>query len=98
MWFNKKLTAFAQSFAQLEARVNKIERDFEGEKSSIRRNLLEFAELGEKMRRTYLRLSRIVKIDSQAASAVQDEQIEENGQNTTSPRDIRDAIDAKMGL
>jgi len=95
--FNRKSTEFTQLLHKLEERLSTLERERGAEKSRNDRNLLEFAELGEKMRRTYLRLSRIVKIDSEASSA--DEPIAQNEHEPESdPRSVREAIESQMNL
>lgn len=91
MWLNRKSTEFQQAFAQLEKRLNAVERDREEEKTANSRNLLEFAELAEKMRRTYLRLSRIVKVDSQPSSV--EEPAGQPEPEPISARETRDAIE-----
>jgi len=94
MWFNRKSTDFQQAFAQVEKRLNAVERELQAAKSDNDRQLLEFAELAEKMRRTYLRLSRIVKVDSEPSSS--DSEIAQNEQDPLSPRETRDAIEMSV--
>jgi len=97
MWFNRKLTEYAQLLHRLQVRVDALESKVQAEKSRNDSQLLEFAELGEKMRRTYLRLSRIVKVDSEPSST--DETPDQNDQPTESdPRSVREAIESQMGL
>ena len=94
MWFNRKSTAFEQSFAQVEKRLNAVERELQAAKSDNDRQLLEFAELAEKMRRTYLRLSRIVKVDSGGSS--EELPTDQNDQPQLSARETRDLIEASV--
>jgi len=93
--FNRKSTAFKEQLAQLTRRVDRFESRLKETLSDNNRKYLEFAELGEKMRRTYLRLSRIVKIDSEQSSAPD---VENNGESEKNidPREIRDAIERSM--
>jgi len=95
--FNRKSTEFAQDLHRLKERLDTFLAQFEEEKAANRRYLLEFADLGEKMRRTYLRLSRIVKIDSETTSAPATEG-DENGKAELGPRETRDLINQKLGL
>jgi len=95
--FNRKSTAFQQALEKLEKRLDTIEIENKEDKSANARNLLEFADLGEKMRRTYLRLSRIVKIDSEQPSG-EETPLENGEQKKASPREIRDAINQTIGL
>jgi len=90
MWFNRKSTEYSQVFAQVEKRLNHVERELLDQESRNNRKLLEFAELGEKMRRTYLRLSRIVKVDSEPTSAK--EEADQNGQPALSPEETHSGI------
>lgn len=94
LW-NRKLTEYAQLLHKLEARLNAIESKAEAEKSRNDSQLLEFAELGEKMRRTYLRLSRIVKVDSDASSSPESTEVN-NEALESDPRAIREAIDMSL--
>jgi len=71
-------------------------RDFEAEKAANARNLLEYAELGEKMRRMYLRIARRAKIDSEQTS--EDLQPENNETPEASAREVREQIESKLGL
>jgi len=95
MFFNRKSTTFQEIFARLKALEKKTETDLEALKSRNDRKLLEFAELGEKMRRTYLRLSRIVKIDSEQSSGKEILEGQET-EEKRGPREIRDAIERTM--
>ena len=92
MFFNRKSTDFAQEFHKVKLALNAFREDLKALKSDNSRQLLEFAELGEKMRRTYLRLSRIVKIDSQPSS---EPETENNGdpEEKMEPRLIREQIE-----
>jgi len=78
-------------------KLNALQTKLEEQESTNRRNVLEFAELGEKMRRTYLRLSRIVKIDSQQSSEPENENHQET-EETLSPKDIRERINREIGI
>jgi len=95
--FNRKLTEFAQNLHSLKVAVDTLRMQIEEEKSANRRYMLEFADLGEKMRRTYLRLSRIVKIDSETTSAPETAP-EENGDPEVDARLTRERINSSLGL
>ena len=92
MFFNKKSTDIQQDLHKVKLALNAFREDLKTLKSDNSRQLLEFAELGEKMRRTYLRLSRIVKIDSKGSSEPEEEN---NGEPEPKmdPRAIRDQIE-----
>jgi len=96
MWLNRKSTDNSQLLHSLEERLKALETDFEAEKSANRRNLLEYADLGEKTRRLYLRIARRQKIEEETTSAP------ENGEPaeiiTRTPEEIREAIERKMGM
>jgi len=77
--------------------VDTLRIKIEEEKTANRRYMLEFADLGEKMRRTYLRLSRIVKIDSETTSAPETG-AEGNGEQELDPRSTRERINQELGL
>lgn len=93
MWFNKKLTAFQQSLERLKARVDDQEDRISKELTDNKRNLLEFADLSNKTRRLYLRLTRLTKIDKEESSDVPGASEPESGLDA---RGIRDSIEAKM--
>jgi len=95
MLFKRKLTEFAQEIHKLKLALNSLREEFKSQKSDNSRQLLEFAELGEKMRRTYLRLSRIVKIDSEQSSGKEILEGQET-EEKRGPREIRDAIERTM--
>ncbi len=97
IFFNRKLTAFQQALHMLKERLSHLESRIEQQLSDNRRNLLEFAELSEKMRRTYLRLSRIVKVDSPPSSEEETESSADPEENSD-PRAIRDAINKQLNL
>jgi len=75
-------------------RLDSLEHKYEEERSSNSRNLLEYAELGEKMRRLYLRIARRAKIEEEATSEP------DNGEKGTAriitPEEIRIAIEKGM--
>jgi len=96
MWFNRKLTGFQQALEKVEKRLNALIINQQEEKSANDRNLLEFAELGEKMRRTYLRLSRIVKVDSEPSSPEMEP--EDNGDPGADARETRDRISQSLNF
>lgn len=97
MWFHRKSTAFQQAIGSLETRLEAFERRLDNQLTQNRTDLLEFAELSEKTRRLYLRLTRRAKIDQDQSSNDVDPagQIE---QPQLSARDIRDQINAKLGV
>ncbi len=95
MFFNRKSTDFQQALATLKTRLESVERKFDAEVSDNRRNLLEYAELGEKMRRLYLRIARRAKIEGEATSA--DNHTETQEAAPLSALEIRDAIEKGMG-
>lgn len=82
--FNRKPRVNPQDFHKLLTRVEALEKEFDREKSANRRNLLEYADLGEKMRRVYLRIARLKKIESEESST----QNPPNGQEGQ-PQDAR---------
>jgi len=97
MFFNRKLTAFQERLEKLEGQVKDFGVQLDREKSDNARSLLEFAELSEKTRRLYLRLTRRAKIDSELTS----DEVEPNGQNVQAPqtaREVRDAISQSLGV
>jgi len=93
MWFNRKSTDFSTALERLEHRLDVVIREQDAEKTANKRNLLEFAELGEKMRRVYLRIARRQKIESDETSPVPEN--DQNEQPALSAREIRDAIESK---
>jgi len=96
MWFNRKLTAFQHSLDVLEARLNNYRDDLKSEKSNNRRNLLEYAELGEKMRRLYLRIARRAKIETEESSV--DPETESNSGRVPTSKEIRESIENRIGM
>jgi len=95
--FNRKSTAFAQALHRLEERVKTLGTRLQEEKTDNRRNVLEFAELAEKMRRTYLRLSRIVKVDSPPTSLDESDNSQPEPE-LSDPQEIRDRINRNLNL
>jgi len=93
MWFNRNSTENQQALETLKARLDAVERELAAEKSANNRNLLEYAELGEKMRRLYLRIARRAKIELEESSEPESTP-EENSE--PSPLEIREAIERKM--
>jgi len=68
MWFNRKSTSNSQLLHSLEKRLDTCEHNLDLEKSRNSQNLLEYADLAEKMRRLYLRIARRAKIEEEASS------------------------------
>jgi len=91
MWFNRKSTGYAQRLDRLESRLSDCQDKLDEECSLNRRNLLEYAELGEKMRRLYLRIARRAKIEQEETSAP--ESHPENSNEELDPRKIRERIE-----
>jgi len=91
--FNRKSTELQQDIHRLEVRLNSLEHKQDTEKSRNDRNLLEYAELGEKMRRLYLRIARRSKIEEEQTSEPEGA---ENGQSPRSEREIRDEIEKRF--
>jgi len=94
MWFKRKSTEYAQLFHKLERQLNTLRSEHEEEKARNHRNLLEYAELGEKMRRLYLRIARRQKIDSETPSS-NDEPVQEESPEL-SAKATREAIEQNM--
>lgn len=94
-FFNRKSTVFEQVLHKLEMRVNALRSELEEEKSRNNRNLLEYAELGEKMRRLYLRIARRQKIEEGATS--EKEPVEQNEHKEETPLQIRQKIESSLG-
>jgi len=94
MWFNRKPTEDSQLLHTLEKRLDSCEHNLELEKSRNSQNLLEYAELGEKMRRLYLRIARRAKIEEEQTSV--DSPTPENENEGLSARKIRELIESKM--
>jgi len=96
VWFNRKSTEDSQALHRLEDRVNSLISALDEEKSANRRNLLEYAELGEKMRRLYLRIARRAKIETEQSSA--DPEVEQNSERLPTAKEIRTAIENSIGM
>jgi len=95
IWFNRKSTAFQQRLEKLEKRQRAVEDRYDKQKSDNDRNLLEFADLSNKTRRLYLRLTRLTKIEQEESS---DKVDDDNGAITaTSSREIREQIERGLG-
>lgn len=95
MWFNRKSTDIQQALHSLEKRLDKCEHNLELEKAANAQKLLEYADLGEKMRRLYLRIARRAKIELEQTS--EPESPAENDEKDIDPRKIRELIEANMG-
>ena len=95
MWFNRKSTGFTQRLERLENRLSDCQDKLSEECSLNRRNLLEYAELGEKMRRLYLRIARRAKIEQEQSS--EDAPTPENDNQEIDPRKVRELIESRMG-
>jgi len=93
MWFNKKSTGNAQAIYKLEMQLNSLKADVERIKSDNRRELLEYAELGEKMRRLYLRIARRAKVEEGQTSPP--EGTDNNDQEALSARETRELIESQ---
>jgi len=93
--FNRKSTENTQLIHRLELRLEAIERAIEAEKSANRQNLLEYAELGDKMRHLYQRIARRQKIAGEETS-----DLSETPADTPepSPKEIRESIEAQLHL
>jgi len=95
MFFNRKLTAFQQALDEQKVRLDGLEGKIEKEVTDNKRNLLEFADLSNKTRRLYLRLTRLTKIEEKEAS----DKVEPNGaEPKQDSRDIRDQIESRMEM
>jgi len=97
MWFNRKSTAFQQAIEKIEVRLDAFERRLDRQLATNKADLLEFAELSEKTRRLYLRLTRRAKIASEATSN-ENEEIEQNAQPQPTAREVRDSINRNLGV
>jgi len=96
MFFNSKQTDTADTLRALKARIEDVERDLAAEKTANGRNLLEYAELGEKMRRLYLRIARRAKIELEESSASNGGEEPKSAEET--PLQIRLGIEKAMQL
>lgn len=95
MWFNRKSTDNAQLLHNLEKRLDTCEHNLDLANARNDQKLLEYAELGEKMRRLYLRIARRAKIEQEETS---EETIHpENSDQRLTAREVRESIEAKMG-
>jgi len=94
MWFNRKSTDNSQLLHSLEKRIDRCEHDLELEKAANSQKLLEYADLGEKMRRLYLRIARRAKIEGEQTS--EDAPAPENSTQELSSRKIRELIESQM--
>lgn len=100
-WFNRKSTAFQQALEDYSIQLENLEKKVDRQLASNKADLLEFAELSEKTRRLYLRLTRRAKIDQEAASskdAVGELDNHENPAQELTPREIRDRINSSMRI
>jgi len=99
--FNRKSTAFQQGLEQVNIRLEAFEKKLDRQLASNKADLLEFAELSEKTRRLYLRLTRRAKIEQEATSK-ESEGVAQNGPTESgeglSARDVRDKINQQMGI
>jgi len=95
VWFNRKSTDNSQLLHILEKRLDSCEHNLELEKSRNTQNLLEYADLAEKMRRLYLRIARRAKIEGEQTST--EESHPENSNQEVDPRKIRELIESNMG-
>jgi len=77
-------------------RLSTLRSEQEEEKSRNSRNLLEYAELGEKMRRLYLRIARRQKIEEEQTS--EKEPIVQNEHEEETPLETRRLIEKNMGM
>jgi len=93
MFFNRKFTAFQQALDKLKSRLDEQEGRIEKELTDNKRNLLEFADLSNKTRRLYLRLTRLTKIEQKESS---DKEPPNGVDPSTDARDIRDSIESRM--
>jgi len=92
-FFNRKSTAFQQALDRLKDRVDAQEERISKYKTDNKRELLEFADLSNKTRRLYLRLTRLTKIEEKETS----EELKENGADPVGDaRDIRDRIESTL--
>ena len=97
MFFHRLSTANQQEIRELKREVKALVEHVDSLKSQNKRDLLEFAEMSEKSRRLYLRLTRRAKIDSETTSG----EVEANGQTeqpATSAREVREQINRKLNL
>jgi len=95
MFFNRKSTGLEERLLKVEARLSNCQDKLDEEISHNRRNLLEYAELGEKMRRLYLRIARRAKIEGEETSADNHTEVQEPKPMT--PLEIREAIEKGLG-
>jgi len=93
--FNRKSTENSQLLHSLTLSVNALKTELEEEKASNRRNLLEYAELGDKMRHLYQRIARRQKIESEETSTTE-EAAPDNGRGA-SAQEIRRSIENSFG-
>ena len=89
--FNRKSTDNQQEIHSLKIALEQLKTDVEREKSRNRQQLTEFADLGEKMRRLYLRLTRLQKIESEQSSV--NEHAAHNDHEELSPQEQREQIE-----
>jgi len=76
--------------------LNSLQADVARIKSDNRRELLEYAELGEKMRRLYLRIARRAKVAEEQTSA--NEPTADNDQPEVSARETRELIESQSRM
>jgi len=96
MWFNRKSTANQQAIEAQQVRLEALDRKIDRQLATNKADLLEFAELAEKTRRLYLRLTRRAKVE-QETTAVEPDANGQADQPALSPQEIRDQINAKIG-
>jgi len=94
VWFNRKSRGNSQLLHSLEKRLDRCEHNLELEKAANDQKLLEYADLGEKMRRLYLRIARRAKIEQETTS--EEAPVQENSNEEISARKIRELIETKM--
>lgn len=95
MWFHRKSTENQQAIKRLEHSVVTLSELIGKQLTENKANLLEFAELSEKTRRLYLRLTRRAKVDSELTSP--DEPTAQNDQRPEMTNlEIREEIERKF--
>lgn len=97
MFFNRKSTAFQQEIDSLEKRLKSCEDTIDRQLTQNKSDLLEFADLSSKMRRLYLRLVRISKIEPEESS----EPLPDNHDEASpaeSARAVRDEISRRLDI
>lgn len=94
MWFNKKPTGNQQAIEKLNSKVEALVEQIRRVETQNKADLLEFAEVSEKTRRLYLRLTRRAKVDSELTP--EDEPAQNDQKSGMSNLEVREAIDRQF--